>query len=62
MSLIPLTKDLDKKAFRDAYVQAIADLQQVQSANLNTIPKLEMAVKGIAEILEKTLKVLKSRI
>ena len=49
------------QAVRDAYVQAIVDLDQIQSANLDTNAKLQLAVKGMSEIIEKLLKFIKNR-
>lgn len=55
-------KDIDKQALKDAYNQAITDLQQIQTTDLNTNAKLQTAVKGMAAILEKLLKVVRRRI
>ena len=50
-----------KDSLRDAYIKAIADLEQIQSANLDTNAKLQLAIKGQAEIIEKLLKFIKNR-
>ena len=55
-------QDLNKKAIRDGYVQAITDLETIQSSNLNTVAKLETAVKGQAQIIEQLLKFIKTRL
>lgn len=59
MPKVNITIDQDKKAWKDNYNQAITDLQTAQTANLDTIGKLQTAVKGMAVIQEKTLKALK---
>ncbi|GAG85553.1 unnamed protein product [marine sediment metagenome] len=62
MSKINITIDQDKKALKEAYNQALADLTTIQNTDLNTNAKLQQAVKGIADIVEKLLKVVKRRI
>lgn len=57
----PVT-DTAKHAFRDAYEQAITDLETVEGANLDTTAKLEGAVKGMATILKKILRALEKKI
>jgi len=59
---IDLAVDQDKHSFRNTCLQAISDLQTIQTSNLDTIGKLEIGTKRIAQILEKTLRVFKSRI
>ena len=51
-----------KKVVADAYIQAITDLEQIQSVNLDTNAKLQLAVKGQAAIIEKLLKFIKNRL
>ena len=55
-------QDLNKKAIRDGYAQAITDLENIQTSNLNTTAKLETAVKGQALIIEQLLKFIKTRL
>ena len=52
--------DTHKKAIKDNYVQAVTDLETIQTTNLNTVAKLETAVQGQAAILEKLLKFIKN--
>jgi len=58
--LITPPVDQNKKAIKDNYVQAITDLETIQTTNLNTVAKLETAVQGQAAILEKLLKFIKN--
>ena len=53
--------DLDKKALKDNYLQIIADLETIQTSNLNTTAKLETAVKEMALTIERLLKFIKNR-
>ena len=55
ITIVPVT-DTDKKTLKDAYQQAIIDLDLIQAATLDTTAKLSSAVKGLSEIVEKLLK------
>ena len=54
--------DTDKQAIREGYVQALADLELIQTTDLNTNNKLQLAVKKQAEIIEKLLRFIKRRL
>ena len=62
MAKITPAQDTAKRNFRAQYNQAITDLETVEGATLDTVNKLEAAVKGMATILKKTLKALEKRI
>ena len=57
---VSISIDEDKKYLRDNYLQAVADLEQIQSINLDTNAKLQLAIKGQAKIIEKLLKFIKN--
>ena len=58
--------DTNKKAIKDNYVQAITDLETIQttdftSGNASQIAaKVDLALKGQAQIIEKLLKFIKN--
>ena len=54
--------DLNKKAVKDAYLQAITDLETIQTTANPTNAQVIWAVKKEAEIMEKLLKFVKSQI
>ena len=60
--------DQDKQAIKDNYLQAIADLDQIQNTDFtdgNTtqiVAKLDLAIRGQAAIIEKMLRFIKSKI
>ena len=58
--IIP-TVDQDKQTLKDNYLQIIADLETIQTSNLNTTAKLETAVQGMALTIERLLKFIKNR-
>jgi len=45
---------------REAYVQTIEDLEQIQTTDLNTVAKVQAAVKKQAEIIERLVKFIKN--
>ena len=49
-----------KQAVREAYVQTIEDLEQIQTTDLNTVAKVQAAVKKQAEIIERLVKFIKN--
>ena len=55
-------KDLNKQAIKDNYIQALADLDMIQTTDLDNNAKLQLAVKGQAAMIEKLLKFIKSRL
>lgn len=59
MALVPITIDIDKVALREAYLQALTDLQTIQDAVDPTAAEIVWGMKKEAEILEKLLKVVK---
>lgn len=59
MGKVNLAQDTDKRALREAYQQALADLEQIQNTNLNNVNKLQAAVKAHATITKKLLKGIK---
>lgn len=59
MGIIPTTIDMDKAALREAYLQALEDLQIIQDAVDPTSAQMEWAIKKEAEILEKLLRAAK---
>jgi len=52
----------NRAAIREAYNQAITDLQTIQGAALTTEASQIQAIKGMAGILEKLLKFMKEMI
>ena len=61
VKIIPAV-DLNKQAIKDAYTQAITDLQTIQAGENPTPAQIIWSIKKEAEILEKLLKFIKSQI
>ena len=59
---VTITEDQNKKALKDAYLQAVENLSTIQSTNLDTNNKLQQAVKAEAAIILKLLKFIKTRL
>lgn len=55
-------KDTAQKALTESYTQAVADLQTIQAYNKPNATQIEWALKRLAEIQEKQLKVYDSGI
>jgi hypothetical protein len=62
MAKVTIAVDLDKKALRDGYIQAITDLTTIKNYTNPTNAQVIAAVKKEAEILEKLLKVIKNMV
>jgi len=56
---INLAVDINKQVIRDAYVDAITVLEQIQNTASPTNAQVIAAIKKEAEILEKLLKFIK---
>lgn len=57
---VTLDTDIDKQAIRDAYVNMIARLEQIQAASNPTNAQIVQAIKDEALYIERVMKVIKT--
>lgn len=52
----PFEENIDRKDFKGKYLEAIDELNTLENANLNTVNKCQVAIKGLGAIIKRILK------